>query len=193
MEKVEEFIKKPEVKCLFWALVLVLLLVVLWKVRSSGAEHLSSGIRQQDPYSAGATMRVLGQQNTIPYLESDLVYLDQANSLERRKMEADADAAATEAAKDQLALAGSAAGGEAVAGVAGTKAREWMTSDRGEASTTGFASRYIIPTEKMTATNEAPQMWMIGDDISELKHEVAGQSPDLSPNRWTLQMQNQVN
>ncbi len=46
----------------------------------------------------------------------------------------------------------------------------------------------------MTATRSPVQMWMVGgDDMTEQQHEEASKNPDLSPNRWTLQLQNQVN
>lgn len=178
----------PVVVCVFWAVVLILLIVILHKVRKS-AERFE-GQKAPLPFSAGATMRVLGQENSVPYLESDIVYLTQMNADERRKMEAEAAQAAAEAVRDAAALSGSGSnvGGDAV----GAAVKERLTAERGNASVTGIMAKTIIPTEQLTATRDAPQMWMIGDDISELKHEVSAQDPDLSTNRWTLQLQNQI-
>jgi hypothetical protein len=181
---------KSHLVCAFWIAVLLLLIYVLYKSKSAKAEKLSD-IRAPLPYSAGATMRVEAQENSTPYLQSDIVYLDQMKAEERRKMENEAAAAAAEAARDQAALqgAGTQVGGDAVGKTAMATTAEFL---RGSPSVDGVERRTIHATEKLTATREGVQMWLIGDDISELKHEVAAQSPDLSPNRWTLQLQNQV-
>lgn len=189
--------EKPAVKCLFWGVVLVLLLVIFYYVRKSATPALAEHAENQPAqgvYSAGATLRVLGQENTVPYLTNDTVYLDQMNTMERRQMELEADKAAAEAVRDQAALQGQNVGGEALNGVDGSKAREWMTAERGDASVSGIMAKSIHPIEKMTATRSPIQMWMVGgDDMTEQQHEEASKNPDLSPNRWTLQLQNQVN
>lgn len=184
---------KSHLVCAFWIVVLLLLVYVLYKsmaAKATKAEKLSD-IRAPLPFSAGATMRVEAQENSTPYLQSDIVYLDQMKAEERRKMEDEAAAAAAEAARDQAALqgAGTQVGGDAVGKTAMASTSEFL---RGSPAVDGVERRTIHATEKLTATRDPVQMWLIGDDISEVKHEVAAQSPDLSPNRWTLQLQNQV-
>jgi hypothetical protein len=194
-----EFYKNPAVVCVFWGLVLFLLLVVLFKVRTKSKDEQfeANNIIAPGVYSAGATMRVESQRNSVPYLESsDIRYLDQMQALERAELEKKAYDEAQQALADQAALQGngSQVGGDAVGGT--VAAKEMMGGSRGDATVNGQTARAWIPSrapiEGLTTGREATQMWLIGDDISELKHEVSGQASDLSPNRWTLQLQNQV-
>ena len=183
----------PEVKVAFWAITLVLLVVILYMLRRKTEKMDERKWIQQGVYSAGAGKR-MDQENSVPYLPSDLQTLSQLKWAEVQKHVDQVNAEATEAARDQMALASMPVDGEATKGVAGTKAREYMTSERGEASVSGLTAKYIIPTEKMTATRQGIQQWMVGGDFeTEEQHEEASRNPELSPNRWTLQLQNQIN
>lgn len=61
MESVEQLAQSPLVRVAWFALVLLLLIIVVWLLRSKGENLIGSGI-QDKVFTSGATMRRLAQE-----------------------------------------------------------------------------------------------------------------------------------
>lgn len=85
-EKVVESLESPNVKLLYFGLLILFVLLIVWYLKnmSSKAEQLEGN----QIYTAGATMRVLGQQFTSTDQGSnDIVYNDEIKDWNNYKQE----------------------------------------------------------------------------------------------------------